>query len=100
MKVQLQKFGSILTSREAGQEAFNAFRPTLDALESSEPIVIDFSGIGTISPSWADEFLSKLQDVFGDRLVLLPTENLSAKTTIKLLESIRGKKFQAADSHR
>ena len=93
MKIELKKFGSILTSRESGSEAFSAFRPTLDALDPSESIEVDFSDIGTLSPSWADEFLSKLQDVFGNRVILLPTENLSAQTTIKLLESIRGKKF-------
>jgi hypothetical protein len=94
MIIQLQKFGSILSSREAGQEAFNAFRPSLDALGKDEAIEIDFADIGTLSPSWADEFLCKLQDIFGDRLVLFPTENLSAKASISMLESIRGKKFK------
>lgn len=93
MKIQIHKFGSILTSRESGKEAFGAFHPTIAALPSTEPIEIDFTGIGTLSPSWADEFISKIQDIYGDRVTLLPTENLSAKTTIKLLESIRNKTF-------
>jgi len=94
MKIQLKKFGSILTSRESGREAYNAFLPTINAAKGDELLEIDFSEIGALTPSWADEFLSKLQDTFGDRLILLPTSNLSAQATIELLESIRGKKFR------
>ena len=94
MIIQLHKFGSVLTSRDAGAEAYAAFRPTLNAAAPAEEVVVDFEGVGTLSPSWADEFLSRLQADFGGRLWLLPTQNLSALKTISLLESIRGKKFQ------
>lgn len=96
MKIRLQKFGSVLTSRDTGKEAFGAFRPSLNQLASDEPIEIDFSDVGTISPSWADEFISKLADEFGDRVVLLPTDNMSANSSIGLIESIRGKKFKTS----
>ena len=83
----------MLTSREDGRDALTASHKELANLSLNEQIEIDFTDLGTISPGWADEFLSKLQDEFGDRVSLLPTENLSAQQTIKLLESIRGKKF-------
>lgn len=94
MTILLQKFGDILTSREAGREAFAAFQPTLQQLGVDEKIEIDFKDIGTLTPSWADEFLGKLQEVYGDRLVLLPTRNLSALATIKLLEQIHNRPFK------
>lgn len=93
MKIQLQKFGSLLTSRDTGKEAFGAFRPSLNHLAPNENIEIDFTDIGTISPSWADEFISKIADEFGDRMILLPTTNMSANSSIKLIELIRGKAF-------
>lgn len=94
MIIQLNKFGSVLSSRDAGAEAFAAFRPTLDAVPPTEDIIVDFTDIGTLSPSWGDEFLSRLQDTYGARVWLRPTSNLSAQETIRLLESIRGKSFQ------
>lgn len=56
MKLQLEKFGKTLISRELGSEAFKAFQPTLREVSKDEELEIDFSGVLTLSPSWADEF--------------------------------------------
>ncbi len=93
MKIELKKFGTTLSSRPSGKEAFASFLPSLNEVAPNEQIEIDFEGIGSLSPSWADEFLTPLQEQFGDRLILLPTENLSAKVTIQLLEDIGQKSF-------
>ena len=86
MKLQLEKFGKTLISRELGGEAFKALQPTLRELSSSEELEIDFSGVLTLSPSWADEFLSPLLNQLDDRLVLLPSDNLSVHATLRILE--------------
>ncbi|TSC63745.1 MAG: hypothetical protein G01um1014106_402, partial [Parcubacteria group bacterium Gr01-1014_106] len=86
MKLQLEKFGKTLISRELGSEAFKAFQPTLRELSQDENLEIDFSGVLTLSPSWADEFLSPLLNHLGDRLILLPTDNLSVHATIRILQ--------------
>src|SRR3989344_3954458 len=85
MKLQLEKFGKTLISRELGSEAFKAFQPTLRELSKGEELEIDFSGVFTLSPSWADEFLSPLLNQLGDRLLLLPSDNLSVQATLKIL---------------
>ena len=54
MKVKLEKFGTTLKSRELGSEAFKAFQSTLLELPPNEELEIDFSGVLTLSPSWAD----------------------------------------------
>lgn len=94
MKLQLEKFGKTLLSRELGSEAFKAFQPTLRGLSSGEKLEIDFSGVLTLSPSWADEFLSPLSDQLGERLLLLPSDNLSVQATIKILQEANRKKFK------
>jgi hypothetical protein len=43
MKIELRKFGEVLTSRPAGREAFAAIRPTLDP--NARGVQIDFTGI-------------------------------------------------------
>lgn len=93
MIIKLQKFGTTLISRQAGREALLAFRPTLRDIKPGEKIDIDFEGILTLSPSWADEFFTPLMDEFGDRLAMLSTDNPSVKATLDILEETSGKKF-------
>ena len=54
MKLQLEKFGKTLISRELGSEALKAFQTTLREIPKDEELEIDFSGVLTLSPSWAD----------------------------------------------
>ncbi|MEK7062710.1 MAG: DUF4325 domain-containing protein [Patescibacteria group bacterium] len=88
MKLQLEKFGKTLISRELGSEAFKAFQPTLRELPKDEELEIDFSGVLTLSPSWADEFLSPLLNQLNDKLLLLPSDNLSVQATLKILQEV------------
>ena len=94
MKLQLEKFGKTLLSRELGSEAFKAFQVTLRELSKDEDLEIDFYGILTLSPSWADEFLSPLLIKLGDRLVLLPSDNLSVHATLKILQEVNRRPFK------
>jgi len=47
----------------------------------------------TFTPSWGDEFLSPLLDMFQGRLILKNTDNLSVQATLKLLEKIHKVNF-------
>ncbi len=94
MRIELKKFGTTLTSRQAGNEASKALQPTLHAIKADENIEVDFDDVLTFSPSWGDEFLTPLLLEFGDRLQLLKSDNLSVKTTVELLEKINKKKFK------
>jgi len=94
MKLSLEKFGKTLLSRELGSEAFKAFQPTLRELSQDEDLEIDFSDILTLSPSWADEFFSPLLDRLGDKLILLPSDNLSVHATIRILEEANKRPFR------
>lgn len=93
MLIELKKFGTTLISRQAGLEALKAFQPTLQSMGSGEDLEIDFSGVLTFSPSWGDEFLSPLLDQLGDRLVLLPNDNMSVQATLKILQEIKKQSF-------
>ena len=94
MKLKLEKFGTTLISRELGSEAFKAFQPALLELSPSDELEIDFSGVLTFSPSWADEFLSPLLERLGERLVLLPSDNLSVQATLKILQEANKRPFK------
>ena len=88
MKLQLEKFGKTLLSRELGSEALKAFQPTLRDLPKDENLEIDFAGVLTLSPSWADEFLSPLLNQLDVKLILLPSDNLSVIATLRILQEV------------
>ncbi|OGI56899.1 hypothetical protein A3B85_01270 [Candidatus Nomurabacteria bacterium RIFCSPHIGHO2_02_FULL_37_13] len=94
MKLQLEKFGKTLISRELGNEALKAFQPTLREISADEKLEIDFSGVLTLSPSWADEFLSPLLNQLSDRLILLPSDNLSVHATLRILREANKRNFK------
>jgi len=91
MRIALKKFGTTLTSRQAGSEALKALQPQLREIADHEHIEIDFEGVLTLSPSWGDEFLTPLIQQFGERLMLLPSDNLSVQATNALLQKIHKK---------
>ena len=98
MNIFMEKFGNVLTSRQAGKEAYLAFLPTLSELKKDEQIIIDFSGINTFSPSWGDEFLTPMQKQYGDRMLLKNTSNPSVALTIKTLEGVNNSKFRISET--
>lgn len=93
MKIKLEKFGTILTSRDAGKEDLISIKSILKSVPSSEVIEIDFGGIFAFSPGWGDEFLTPLQKQFGDFLVLKNIKNPSVSLTLEMLEKINNVKF-------
>lgn len=93
MNIKLRKFGTALTSRQAGKEAFAAFQPSLNEIPEQEDILIDFEEVITFSPSWGDEFLTPLASLFGKRLKLMHSENPSVKTSLDIIEESNHMKF-------
>jgi len=93
MTIYLKKFGTLLSGRMLGKEAFSAFLPSLKNVKNNEKIEVDFEGVDVFSPSWGDEFLGSLLKKFGDRVVLKNTKNPSVKTTLEFLEKINKIKF-------
>ena len=92
----MTKFGTVLTSRQAGKEAYAAFLPTLAHLGKNEAVLVDFEGVSTFSPSWGDEFLTPLQKKFGGRVTLRNVTNPSVSLTIATLEQLNSSKFKIA----
>ncbi len=89
MKLELRKFGMLLTSHPLGREAYLAIQPVLRETNGDEVIEIDFDGVVALAPSWADEFLTPLQEQFKGRVVMKENNNSSVKATLELLESVK-----------
>ena len=86
MRIELKKFGDILTSRQDGREALAAIEPLLRNLTESDVLELDFEGVTTFTPSWADEFVTKLVDRFGNRVRFVNDKNPSVQATFDILK--------------
>lgn len=89
MKIELKKFGDILTSRQDGREALAAIEPQLRDLTKDTSIEIDFKDVTTFTPSWADEFVTKLVERYGDKVSFINTNNPSVDATLTLLKRLQ-----------
>ncbi len=88
MQIFLKKFGTTLTSRQAGKEAYLALQPLLKGLQQNEKITVDFDGVITFSPSWGDEFLTPLRNNYPHNIELSPSNNPSVMVTLELMKEI------------
>ena len=76
----------MLISRPAGREAWLAAQAYILPKSTKEQIIADFEGVAVLSPSWADEFLTKLVERQGkENIVFKNTENPSVQATLKVL---------------
>ncbi len=93
VKIELKKFGEMLISRPAGREAYLAMLAyNLKNIDENEVIEIDFSGVKVLTPSWADEVITKIVNEFKN-VKLINIENPTAQATLKTLREYSGLKI-------
>ena len=91
MLVKMVEFGVVLGTRVAGREAYRVIMERTDCL--SEAAVFDFSGVTTITNSFADE-------VFGRLVAEMGMEALRERTSFKNIDGIWAKVVRRAmDAH-
>jgi len=88
MLIELKKFGTLLMSRQSGKESFLALNPRLKEISAGEEIEVDFAGVDVFSPSWGDEFLTPLFQLFKDRMTLKNADNPSVRASLEILRDL------------
>ena len=93
MKVQIKKFGEILTSRPAGREAGLAIKAYSKPRTGERTNRTRFYRRKlAVGPSWLDEVLTLLRDEYGkNRVICLPSDNSSVVESLKIIEKQHGK---------
>ncbi len=85
MKIEVKKFGEILTSRPAGHEAGLSIKAYFKP-KAGERLELDFRGVLAVGPSWLDEVLTILREEYGkNRVRCLPSENASVIESLKII---------------
>jgi len=93
MRIEIIKFGDKLVSRPAGREAYMAMESyLLKDLKKDELIEIDFKDVKALTPSWADEVVTKIAEKFKN-VKLLNAENITVQATLKTLREYSGLKI-------
>ncbi len=86
MKIELKKFGNILMSRPAGREAFLVMRAYFKPTHPEEKIELDFDGVDVVAPSWLDEVLTGLKELYGEsQVICLPSSNPTVEESLKAI---------------
>lgn len=77
MILELKKFGKILNSRSSGREAVLRVRQIVNGEKDTvEDLILDFSDVDIVTPSFADEFLIGLRESYPQKNIKIAgTEN-------------------------
>jgi hypothetical protein len=89
MIIAMSNIGTVLDSRPAGREALLAVRPRL---QNERNVVLDFTGVQVLTPSFADEFVTSLIHEPKCTVRLIHTQdNITVRKTLAFLQEEWGK---------
>ena len=80
MVLQMIKFGNILNSRPSGREAVLRAKQIINGSNNPEGIVLDFTGVEVLTPSFADEFVRGLKEIYSDKNITYKDANSNPVT--------------------
>ena len=69
MILRMIKFGNILNSRPAGREAVLRAKQIINGSNDAEGIILDFSEVEILTPSFADEFINGLKELYQNKKI-------------------------------
>ncbi len=90
MTLELKKFGKILNSRASGREAVLRARQIVNGeKDTPDDLVIDFSEVDVVTPSFADEFIAGLKKQYPQKEIKLQggENNKVLQDVLRLVES-------------
>ncbi len=87
MVIQISKFNSVLNGRPAAKEAALRIQQIVNGSAEKEDVVLDFSGVEVLTPSYADELLKALKDKYGSEKVKIVNTAPSVSETIHAISN-------------
>lgn len=83
--VRLESYGTDLLTRDRAMPIRQEIRQRLEALEPSRRLVVDLTGVRTMTPSFADELLGRLLLEIGEKEFRARVRLVSGDDTTRLL---------------
>ena len=88
VKIEMKKFGKVLNSRPAAKEAVLRVKQIANGTEGD--MVLDFSEVDILTPSFADEFVKGLKGIYPNKKIDFQgvEQNEIIKETLKAVNAI------------
>jgi len=86
MKVLMSKFNNVLNGRPSAREDFLRIKQIVNGVGKTEIIELDFEGVEVLSPSYADELLTSLKNVYGSEKISIHNTSSGVSETFKALD--------------
>lgn len=83
------KFNTVLNGRPATRETALRIQQIVNGSVDKEDIVLDFSGVEVLTPSYADELLKALKDKYGSEKVRVINTAPTISETLQAVNSSR-----------
>ncbi len=81
MTIQMSKFNTVLNGRPSAKEAALRIQQIVNGSAEREDVVLDFTGVEVLTPSYADELLRALREKYGtDKVKIINTSKAVAET--------------------
>jgi hypothetical protein len=87
MKIQIKRFGEILTSRPEGREAALILLAN-ELKTATAKIELDFAGVLVLTPSWLGEFINVLTRPEIREFTYVHLENASVAASVQMTQEM------------
>lgn len=86
--IEMRKFGKVLNSRPAAKEAVLRVKQIVNGNEGD--IVLNFVGVDILTPSFADEFVKGLKEIYSDKKIEFQgmEQNVVIRETLSAVNAI------------
>jgi len=75
------KFNTVLNGRPSAKEAASRIQQIINGSAERENVVLDFTGVEVLTPSYADELLRTLREKYGiDKIEIINTSKAVVET--------------------
>lgn len=90
MTIQMSKFNTVLNGRPVAKEAALRIQQIVNGSAGKEDMVLDFSGVEILTPSYADELLKSLEAKYGaEKVKIINTAEAVSETLQAVSSSFR-----------
>ncbi len=87
MTVQMSKFNTVLNGRPVAREAALRIQQIVNGTAKTEDVVLDFTGVEVLSPSYADELMTVLRTKYGNEKVKVVNTTQAVSETFEAVET-------------
>ena len=76
----MSKFNTVLNGRPAAKEAILRIFQIVNGSIEKENVILDFSDVEILTPSYADELLRELKKKYNNKVEVINTSSMAADT--------------------